>query len=108
MSSAQDRRILVAGAGPTGLVLALALARRRIPVRIISDAEGPGTQSRAMAVHARTLEFYRQFGFAEAVVAEGIVTGALHVQEVDGQGGGRTVTSVGLQAAGKGISPYPF
>ncbi len=40
------------------------LARHGVPLRLITDAAGPGEHSRAMAVHARTLEFYRQFGFA--------------------------------------------
>ena len=34
----QQTPILIVGAGPTGLVLALALARRRIPIRIVSAA----------------------------------------------------------------------
>ena len=57
-------QILIVGAGPTGLVLALSLARRGVPFRIIDRNAGPGTASRAMAVQARTLEFYDQLGFA--------------------------------------------
>ena len=64
--------IIIAGAGPTGLVLALGLARRNIPFRIMDDDAGPGPHSRAMVVQARTLEFYDQFGFAEEVVSEGV------------------------------------
>jgi glycine/D-amino acid oxidase-like deaminating enzyme len=43
--------VLIVGAGPTGLVLALILARRGIRVRIIDDDEAPGAHSRAMVVH---------------------------------------------------------
>jgi len=68
----EKTRVLIVGAGPTGLVLALSLARRGVRYRIISDAEGPGEHSRAMAVQARTLEFYDQFGFADEVVRQGI------------------------------------
>ena len=57
--------VLIVGAGPTGLVLALNLARRGVPFRIVSAANGPGEHSRAMVIQARTLEFYRQFGFAD-------------------------------------------
>ncbi|MFO1026236.1 MAG: FAD-dependent monooxygenase [Acetobacteraceae bacterium] len=103
-----DKPVLIAGAGPTGLVLALALARRNVPFRLISAASGPGESSRAMAVHARTLEFYRQFGFAEAVVAQGIPIRAIHVREVGDHGLGREVTAVGFQDIGGPISPYPF
>lgn len=64
--------ILIVGAGPTGLNLALSLALRRIPFRIIDEHDGPGRESRAMGVHARTLEFYQQFGIAAEVVSQGL------------------------------------
>jgi hypothetical protein len=52
--------VLIVGAGPSGLNLALALIRRNVQFRLISEAGGPGEESRAMAVQARTLEFYGQ------------------------------------------------
>jgi 2-polyprenyl-6-methoxyphenol hydroxylase-like FAD-dependent oxidoreductase len=55
-----DRPVLIVGAGPTGLVLALWLTRLGTSVRIIDKTVEPGTTSRALAVHARTLEFYHQ------------------------------------------------
>src|SRR5438132_596644 len=64
--------VLVVGAGPTGLVLALWLARLGIRVRIIDKAAGPGGTSRALAVQARTLELYRQLGFANEVIHAGL------------------------------------
>jgi 2-polyprenyl-6-methoxyphenol hydroxylase-like FAD-dependent oxidoreductase len=67
------------GAGPTGLVLAIRLARHGIAVRIIDKNSGPGQASRAMAVHARTLEFYRQLGFADTVVNLGIPIHAIRL-----------------------------
>ena len=60
--------VLIAGAGPTGMVLALALAKQGIRVCIVDQADGPGTTSRAMAVQARTLELYRPLGLADEVV----------------------------------------
>ena len=61
--------ILICGAGPTGLVLAIWLAKRKIPFRIIDKAAAPGTASRALVLHARTLEFYRQLGLDKPVVS---------------------------------------
>ena len=61
-------QVLIVGAGPTGLVLALRLARHGIPFRIIDKNGGPGQASRAVVVHARTLEFYRQLGIADEAV----------------------------------------
>src|SRR6202023_3803771 len=64
--------VLVVAAGPTGLVLALWLARLGIRVRIIDKAAGPGGTSRALAVQARTLELYHQLGFANEVIHAGL------------------------------------
>lgn len=50
--------VLIVGAGPTGLVLALWLTKQGLKVRIIDRSAGPGETSRAMAVQARTLELY--------------------------------------------------
>ncbi len=63
--------VLIIGAGPTGLVLALWLTRLGVKVRIVDRAAEPGTTSRALAVQARTLELYRQLDLADAVVAGG-------------------------------------
>src|SRR4029434_10576873 len=66
--------VLIVGAGPTGLVMALWLTRLGVRVRIVDKTAEPGTTSRAVAVQARTLEFYRQIGLADAVVARGITS----------------------------------
>ncbi|HEX3456408.1 MAG TPA: FAD-dependent monooxygenase [Candidatus Baltobacteraceae bacterium] len=100
--------VLIAGAGPTGLVLALSLARRGVPLRIVDAAAGPGEHSRAMAVQARTLEFYRQFGFAGEMVAQGIVMHGVHMRELGRDGRLHEVTSVVFGDLGGVISPYPF
>ncbi|MBL6454911.1 FAD-dependent monooxygenase [Belnapia sp. T6] len=100
MSEAQ---ILIVGAGPTGLVLALALARLGQPFRIIDKAPGPGRASRAMAVQARTLELYRRLGIADAVLAGGIPVRAVHLREE-----GAEVAQFSLEDFGQGLSPYPF
>ena len=71
MVAAQPTEVLIVGAGPTGLVLALWLTRLGVRVKIVDKAAGPGMMSRALAVQARTLEFYRQLGLAESVIARG-------------------------------------
>nr|WP_315250375.1 FAD-dependent oxidoreductase [uncultured Duganella sp.] len=95
--------VLIVGAGPTGLVLAIALARRGVSVRIIDKNSGPGQASRAMAVHARTLEFYQQLGFADAVISQGIKIEAIHLREH-----GADIAELPLKDIGAGLSPYPF
>ncbi|RJL35888.1 FAD-dependent oxidoreductase [Bailinhaonella thermotolerans] len=64
--------VLVAGAGPAGLVAAHELARRGVRVRVVDKAEGPATTSRATATHARTLELYHQMGFVGDILARGL------------------------------------
>ncbi|HUG52695.1 MAG TPA: FAD-dependent monooxygenase [Vicinamibacteria bacterium] len=95
--------VLVCGAGPTGLVLALWLARSGVRVRIIDAAAEPGTTSRALVVHARTLEFYRQMGLADALLAEGLPFTAVNMWVRR-----RRVARAVLGDMGKGLSPFPF
>ena len=63
-------RILVIGAGPTGLTLALALRRRGIAVRLVDEAEAPSAHSKALAVQARTLEVLDRLGLSGRVLEE--------------------------------------
>ena len=96
-------QVLIVGAGPTGLVLALWLARAGVPFRLIEKNSGPGQASRAMAVQARTLEFYRQLGMADEVVAAGFRLDRLHLRNRV-----RELTVVPLGDVGGDISPFPF
>lgn len=96
-------QILIVGAGPTGLVLALWLAKVGVPFRLIDRKAGPGEASRAMAVQARSLEFYRQLGFADEVIAAGFRLDRAHLRNRFGEMG-----TVNLGDIGRGESPYPF
>jgi len=95
--------VLIIGAGPTGLVLALWLTRLGVKVRIVDKTAEPGTTSRALAVQARTLELYRQLDLADAVVAEGHQVPAVNLW-VRGQ----PKAQISLAAMGSGLTPYPF
>jgi 2-polyprenyl-6-methoxyphenol hydroxylase-like FAD-dependent oxidoreductase len=95
--------VLIAGAGPTGLVLALWLAKLGVRVRIVDQTEAPGTTSRALAVQARTLELYRQLDLADTVVASGHQTPAVNLW-VKGQ----QATRIPFENVGAGLTPYPF
>ena len=98
-----ETEVLIAGAGPTGLVLALRLIRAGVRVRIIDKALEPGTTSRALVVHARTLELYRQLGIADLVVERGTRFVAINLW-VRSKHVGRVV----LGDMGKGLSPFPY
>src|SRR5580700_10291880 len=95
--------VLIAGAGPTGLALALWLKRLGIAVRILDKTAEPGTTSRALAVHARTLELYRQIGLADDVVQRGLRFAAINMW-VRGEHAAR----VDFADIGEGLSPFPY
>jgi 2-polyprenyl-6-methoxyphenol hydroxylase-like FAD-dependent oxidoreductase len=59
-----DCQVLVVGAGPTGLVLAAELLARGIRTRLIDRGDGAAPQSRAIGIHARTLEVLDMMGLA--------------------------------------------
>lgn len=65
--------VLVCGAGPTGLMAACQLALHNIPFRIIDRSAAATTQSRALVIHARTMEIFKQMGIADDVLALGEV-----------------------------------
>src|SRR5262245_37067343 len=95
--------VLICGAGPTGLMLALRLVRAGVRIRLVDPLAEPGTTSRALVVHARTVEFYRQMGLAEAFLDEGMRFAAANLWVR-----GRQVAHVELGVMGKGMSRYPF
>ena len=104
MEDAVDRvDVLIIGAGPTGLVLALCLHRLGIKIRIVDKTAEPGTTSRALAVHARTLELYRQLDLADAVVARGHRIPAVNLW-VQGEKKAR----VSFEEIGAQLTAYPF
>jgi len=96
-------QVLIAGAGPSGLVLALWLNRMGVDVRVVDQAAGPGTTSRALAVQARTLELYRQLDLALPVIEQGYPIKAFNIW-TEGEHRAR----IELGAIGAGLTPYPF
>ncbi|HEY6265432.1 MAG TPA: FAD-dependent monooxygenase [Candidatus Acidoferrum sp.] len=101
--SIRDPEVLIIGAGPTGLVLALWLTRLGVRLRIIDKTAEPGTTSRALAVQSRTLELYGQMGLAEAVIERGRKTMAVNLWVA----GKKTAHAV-FGEMGVGLSPFPY
>lgn len=66
-----DVDVLVAGAGPVGLMAAAQLARAGVSVRLVDAAAGPATTSRALGAHARSLEIYDQLGILGEIAPHG-------------------------------------
>jgi 2-polyprenyl-6-methoxyphenol hydroxylase-like FAD-dependent oxidoreductase len=102
-SSNRDTEVLIVGAGPTGLVLAVWLTRLGVRVRILDKTAEAGTTSRALAVQARTLELYNQIGIADAVVERGrrMIAGNFWVA-------GKKAARIVIGEMGTGLSPFAF
>ncbi len=73
MRGARPGRVIVVGAGPTGLVLAAELALAGVPCLVLERRSGLRADSRAICLHARTMEVLDLRGqagrFAEAGLA---------------------------------------
>ncbi|MGW1163993.1 FAD-dependent oxidoreductase [Streptomyces sp. NPDC002550] len=63
--------VLVVGAGPAGLTAAHELVRNGLSVLLVDAADGPATTSRALGMHARTLETFDQMGVVRDILAQG-------------------------------------
>ncbi len=72
-------KVLIAGAGPVGLTLAVELTRYGVPVRIVDKAPAATDKSKAVVVWARTLELFDRAGLAEPLVAAGVKVKAANI-----------------------------
>ena len=72
MAGERDCAVIVIGAGPCGLMLAIELGRRGIPVVVLEEKTSPARFPAANATQARTMEHYRRLGFAEEIRALGL------------------------------------
>jgi 2-polyprenyl-6-methoxyphenol hydroxylase-like FAD-dependent oxidoreductase len=67
-----DTQVLIVGAGPTGLTLAIDLGRRGVRCTVIEQKEAPQFLPKMERCNARTMEIYRRMGIAEKVRAAGL------------------------------------
>ncbi len=65
--------VIVVGAGPVGLTMALDLDSRGIPVVLLDDSDRIGEGSRGICYAKRTLEIWQRLGVAAPVLAKGVV-----------------------------------
>ncbi|KAH7034791.1 FAD binding domain-containing protein [Microdochium trichocladiopsis] len=63
--------IIIVGAGPTGLTMALELALQGVSFRIVDKAEKASDKSRALAMHARSLEVLSRHGLRDDLINAG-------------------------------------
>ena len=92
--------VLIVGAGPTGLTLAVSLAQLGVEHVLIERDPAPHAGSRAAGVQPRALEYLDRVGVADHLVAAGIRAGGLRLRD-----GGRTLLRVPYDRLD---TPFPF
>ncbi len=66
----QRTQVLISGAGPTGLLLAVELARRGVDFMLIDELDSPRGWDRATVIHPRSIEIFEALGLADRFLAE--------------------------------------
>ncbi|MCA0403020.1 MAG: FAD-dependent monooxygenase [Proteobacteria bacterium] len=83
MSTQQNTDVLIIGAGPVGLFAANELHRYGLSCRIIDKKETISSQSKALGLHIRTLDVFKDCGFLDEILKEGLKIDGLLLKEND-------------------------
>lgn len=103
MKTVTKTDVIIVGAGPTGLSLAVQLIRYGIDFTIFDQKEGVTDLSKALVVHARTLEIYDQVDLAQTAIAGGEL-----VEKVSLMHDGNISAHLDFSDFGGRLSPFPF
>src|SRR5690606_886711 len=95
--------VIIIGAGPSGLMMAAQLLRFGIQPIILDVKDGPVKQSRALVVHARSLEIYDQMGLTEEALIKGKKLEYIALNE-----GEKEVQRIPFGNIGKDLSKFAF
>ena len=95
--------VLIAGAGPAGLMMACQLALHNISFRIIDKKASPTICSGALIIHARTLEILQQMGLAEKAIEKGIIARTINISFNKQKN-----IAIDFSEIGKSLTRFPF
>ena len=95
--------VLIAGAGPAGLMMACQLVLQHISFRIIDPKDSPAMHSGALIVHGRTLEIFHQMGLGEKAISEGIIAKKINIQFAH-----KKNIEIDMDDFGKQLTRYPY
>ena len=95
--------VLVAGAGPTGLMLANWLVKLGADVIVVDGKAGPTRESRALVLQARSIEIYDQLGIGDQVLEAANRADAVSPGFLD-----RVFGRIPLGPLGAQVTPYPY
>src|ERR1700761_3446007 len=68
------KRIIVVGAGPVGIVCALALSKRGVAVTVFEQEPSPVKDQRAASLHPPTLEMLDEIGITSRIIDKGLIS----------------------------------
>ena len=106
--AASDQRVIVVGAGPVGAVMALALARKGIPLLLLEAEPEPIEDQRAATIHAPTLEMLADLGLKRQAFAAdasgGFQAPVFHIRD---RASNELVAAFDIRLLA-GDVPYPF
>jgi 2-polyprenyl-6-methoxyphenol hydroxylase-like FAD-dependent oxidoreductase len=103
METVTNTDVIIVGAGPTGLSLAVQLMRYGIDFKIFDQKAGVTDLSKALVVHARTLEIYDQVDLAQTAIANGEIGQKLTLMH-----DGKISAQLDFSDFGGRLSPFPF
>jgi len=98
----KNTKVLIIGAGPSGLMMACQLAIHQVSFRIIDIKKHPSTYSGALIVHARSVEIFNQMGISGKVLEEAIIANNLRIIF-----NGKKTVQISLKDIGKGLTKFP-
>lgn len=96
-------QVAIVGAGPTGLSLACQFIRHGVDFVIIDSREAITPYSKAIGVHARTLEIFQQMELAEPAVKQGAIARKARFLV-----NGKIRGEFDFSGIGMDLSPFPF
>src|SRR5258708_33283385 len=70
----KERRVVIVGAGPVGMVCALALNQRGVPVTVFEQEPAPVKDQRAASIHPPTLALLDRLGVTRKIMPLGLVS----------------------------------
>ncbi len=96
-------QVIIVGAGPTGLTLAAMLRRYGVDFVLLDQHEGITRLSKAMVVHARSMEIFQELGLTQNFLDAGQVTERINIITQ-----GRIKEVVELKEFGQGQTQFPY
>ena len=97
-------RVVIIGAGPVGMVCALALHRRGIPVTVLESEPAPVKDQRAATIHPSTLEMLDELGIVEKITPHSLASSTYRFHD---RPTGELVAEFDLGRLGDEI-PFPY